>query len=75
MDVCIQEGIDLSEVAYIGDDVNCLDLLSRVGFPACPADAVARVKAVPGIRVMTKKGGEGAVREYIDEILTQLEKH
>jgi len=61
-------GISLEEVAYIGDDVNCIDLLSAVGLPACPADANARVKSIPGIKVMTKKGGEGCVREFCDLI-------
>lgn len=69
LDICEKEGLDLSQVAYIGDDVNCLELLSRVGFPACPADAVDKVKAIPGIRVFTKKGGEGVVREYVEAIL------
>lgn len=69
LDICEKEGLELSQVAYIGDDVNCLELLSRVGFPACPADAVDRVKAIPGIRVFTKKGGEGVVREYVEAIL------
>lgn len=62
-------GISMQEVAYIGDDVNCLDLLSRVGLAACPADASAKVKNLPGIAVMTKKGGEGCVREFIEFIL------
>lgn len=69
LDICEKEGLDLSQVAYIGDDVNCFELLSRVGFPACPADAVDKVKAIPGIRVFTKKGGEGVVREYVEAIL------
>lgn len=64
-----QLGITMEEVAYIGDDINCIELLSSVGFAACPADASARVKEIPGIAVMTKKGGEGCVREFINEIL------
>lgn len=68
-DICDQMGITLQEVAYIGDDVNCIELLSSVGLAACPADADARVKAIPGILVMTKKGGEGCVREFCEEIL------
>ena len=61
-------GITMQEVAYIGDDVNCIDLLSSVGYAACPADACAKVKELPGIVVMTRKGGDGCVREYIDSI-------
>lgn len=68
-EICEQMGITLQEVAYIGDDVNCIELLSAVGLAACPADADARVKAIPGIHVMTKKGGEGCVREFCETIV------
>ena len=71
-DICEKEGIDLSEVAYIGDDVNCLELLSNVGFAACPADAIDSIKEIPGITILKTKGGEGVVREFIDKILIQL---
>ena len=60
-EICQKMGISMQEVAYIGDDVNCIELLSAVGMAACPADADSRVKAIPGIHVMTKKGGEGCV--------------
>ncbi|WP_101689693.1 acylneuraminate cytidylyltransferase [Dysgonomonas massiliensis] len=70
LEICKLENISIEEVAYIGDDVNCFELLSNVGFPACPADAVDKIKAIPYIRIMQKKGGEGAVREYVDYILT-----
>lgn len=61
--------ISMGEVAYIGDDVNCFDLLSAVGNAACPADACAKVKSIPGIKVMTRKGGEGCVREFCEYII------
>lgn len=57
-EICQKMGISMQEVAYIGDDVNCIELLSAVGMAACPADADSRVKAIPGIHVMTKKGGK-----------------
>ena len=63
-------GITMQEVAYIGDDVNCVDLLSSVGLAACPADACDSVKNIPGIIVMKRKGGEGCVRELCDIILS-----
>lgn len=67
--ICQQEGISLDQVAYIGDDVNCLELLGRVGWAACPQNAVKEVKAIPGITILSKKGGEGCVREFIELIL------
>jgi len=68
IEIAKELGITMQEVAYIGDDINCIELLSSVGFAACPADACARVKEIPGIAVMTMKGGEGCVREFIDRL-------
>ena len=65
-------GITMQEVAYIGDDVNCLELLSRVGVAACPADACEKVKTIPGMTVMTRKGGDGCVREFADFIINKM---
>lgn len=62
-------GVSMQEVAYIGDDVNCIELLSSVGIAACPADACAEVKEIPGISVMMKKGGEGCVREFVEMLI------
>jgi len=68
-DVCKKENISLSEVAYIGDDVNCFELLSNVSFAACPNNAVAKIKSIPGIIQLSKNGGEGVVREFVEKIL------
>lgn len=62
-------GISLSQVAYIGDDVNCKALLEAVGFAACPADAMPKIKNIPGISVMALPGGAGCVREFANMIL------
>lgn len=61
--------ITMNEVAYIGDDINCIALLSKVGIAACPSDASERVKKIPDIEVMVKKGGDGCVREFAEIIL------
>lgn len=53
------------EVAYMGDDINDLDIIGEAGLSACPADAIQIVKEQVH-HVMTLKGGEGAVREFID---------
>ena len=65
-EICQKEGISLDEVAYIGDDINCYDLLVKVGLAACPASATEKIKAIPGIIQLFKSGGDGAVREFID---------
>ena len=61
-------GLTLSQVAYIGDDINDLETLKEVGFSATPADGMPQVAAVVDY-ICQKKGGEGAVREIIEMIL------
>lgn len=67
--ICTQLGIGLDEVAYIGDDVNCMELLQSVGLAACPADATSAVKQIPGIITLHKQGGKGCVREFVEIIM------
>lgn len=66
---CSVNNISLDEIAYIGDDINDLDLLSQAGLAACPADSSDKVKAIPGIKVLACEGGKGAVREFIDNYI------
>lgn len=68
-EICSQLGITLNEVAYIGDDINCRELLKAVGVAACPADANAIIKNITSIKVMNRNGGEGCVREFIENII------
>ena len=67
--ICDQMGITLTEVSYVGDDLNCIPLLQAVGRAACPADAMRAVKAIPNIQVLSLRGGEGCVREWAEIIL------
>ena len=53
------------EVAYIGDDIIDLAIMSMCGFTACPIDAVDEVKKSVNY-VCKNKGGYGAVREFIE---------
>ena len=69
-DLCINENITLSEVAYIGDDVNCFGLLSHVGIAACPNNAVDKIKAIPNIMQLKSNGGDGVVREFVELFLS-----
>lgn len=67
--ICQDLGIDLINVAYIGDDINCKDLLSNVGVAACPSNAVSAIKQIPGILQLPIAGGSGAFRYFVDIIL------
>jgi 3-deoxy-D-manno-octulosonate 8-phosphate phosphatase (KDO 8-P phosphatase) len=66
--ICQDLGVPLEETCFMGDDVNDLPALEKVGFAACPKDAVPEVRAICDF-VSSKKGGRGAVRELCEEIL------
>ena len=68
-EICDKLGISLSEVCYVGDDINDIELLRAVGMPYCPPNARPEVKAIPNIQVTNTPGGQGAIREICDEIL------
>ena len=55
------------EIAYIGDDLNDLECIEFCGVTACPVDAVEKVKKTVNL-VCNKKAGEGAVRDFIENI-------
>ena len=67
-EMAVRHGLTLSQVAYIGDDINDLETLKAVGFSATPADGMPQVAAAVDY-ICQKKGGEGAVREIIEMIL------
>ena len=62
-------GFGWEEVAFIGDDVNDLEVLHRVGLSACPADAMAAVSGIVHYRC-TAFGGYGAFREFAEYIIS-----
>jgi N-acylneuraminate cytidylyltransferase len=60
--------LDAESVAFLGNDVNDLACLRRVGIPACVSDAHPEVRAA--CRYVTHAaGGQGAVREFAEAIL------
>ncbi len=67
--ICNDLNIDLSEVAYMGDDINCYELLREVGYKACPIDAVKKIKKIDNIYISPLPGGSGCFRDFIDNIL------
>ena len=71
MNICKDQGISLEEIAYIGDDVNCKELLERAGLSACPKNSQTDVKSIPNILQLSKNGGDGVVREFINIILSE----
>jgi len=64
----LESGVDLADIAYLGNDVNDLPAMALVGWPIAVADAHAEVLAAARV-VLTRRGGDGAVRELADRIL------
>ncbi|MFO7722678.1 MAG: HAD hydrolase family protein [Bacteroidales bacterium] len=63
-------GVALDEIAYIGDDINDLDVMRKVGFSAAPSDASQAVRKEVHV-VLSAKGGEGCVRELAEMLFPQ----
>ena len=57
-----------SEIAYVGDDLIDIPVMEKVGLSCCPADAVSDVKEIVKY-VSHKNGGQGCVREIIEQVL------
>ena len=62
---CNELNLSFSQIAFIGDDINDLPIIRVVGFSACPADALNAVKKEVNM-VLSSRGGDGAIREWID---------
>ena len=69
-EVCVELDIILDEVAYIGDDVNDLDVLRAVGLSAMPPNSPILDQFNPD-HLTTRSGGDGAFRDFVDFILSQ----
>jgi YrbI family 3-deoxy-D-manno-octulosonate 8-phosphate phosphatase len=68
--ICHEKQISLNEVAYIGDDINDIDVLKVVGFSALTSNSP--IQSQIKVDYITKRrGGDGAFREFVDLILEE----
>ena len=65
------EKIDKKNIAYIGDDLNDINIIKKVGYSACPKDAFRSIKENVDYICKTE-GGKGAFREFAELILEDL---
>lgn len=56
------------EILYMGDDIPDYEVMKRVGVPTCPNDSAQEIKDI-SIYVSHQKGGKGAVRDVIEQVL------
>ena len=60
--------ISSDEVLYMGDDMPDYGVMQKAGIPTCPADAVEEIKELSKY-ISDKKGGEGCVRDVVEQTL------
>lgn len=60
--------LEHEEIVFMGDDLPDHEIMSRVGLAVCPNDAVPEIKAICQY-ISPKNGGEGCVRDIIEQIL------
>lgn len=65
-------GMGYENVAYIGDDINDVAILEKVGIGAAPADAAIQARHAAQI-VLNQKGGAGCIREFIEKYITVID--
>ena len=56
------------EILYMGDDLPDYDVMKRAGIAACPADAAHEIKEIC-IYISNKNGGQGCVRDIIEQVM------
>ena len=66
--ICNERGISLSNVCYIGDDINDIETIKAVGYGCCPADAMQEVKKAADY-VTNAIGGTGVIREVVEKVI------
>lgn len=64
-----EQNLSRQEMAYLGDDLNDLAAMSLAGISACPSDAATGVLSQCSL-VLKARGGEGAVREFAELVLS-----
>ncbi|WP_142783258.1 KdsC family phosphatase [Changchengzhania lutea] len=60
--------VKAENILFMGDDIPDYPVMKHIGFPCCPQDAVPEIKAISKY-VSHKKGGYGAVRDVIEQVL------
>jgi 3-deoxy-D-manno-octulosonate 8-phosphate phosphatase (KDO 8-P phosphatase) len=61
------------EIVYMGDDIPDVPVMQKVGMPSCPNDAVREVQQTAKY-ISDKKGGDGCVRDILEQVLKVQEK-
>jgi len=63
-----KKNIKIENVLYMGDDIPDFPVMKEVGLPCCPKDAVPEIQDI-SLYISQKKGGNGCVRDVIEQVL------
>ena len=69
IEICKKFKVSLKGIAYLGDDINDLEIMKKVGFSASPNNAINQVKRKSHF-ICKSNGGEGVLREVAELILS-----
>lgn len=69
--LALEYKIDMHNIAYVGDDINDIEVIRHVGFGCSVANGISEIKKAAKY-VTTREGGHGAVREVIDLVLENI---
>lgn len=71
---CLKErNIKAENVLYVGDDIPDFEVMKAVGIACSPSDAAEEIKAISHY-VSPKKGGEGCIRDILEQTLKVQDK-
>ncbi|MCF8363295.1 MAG: 3-deoxy-D-manno-octulosonate 8-phosphate phosphatase [Prolixibacteraceae bacterium] len=70
---CFEDILNKTKLApeyflYMGDDLPDYNIMTKIGIPTCPADAVTEIKSISKY-ISDRKGGEGCVRDVIEQVM------
>jgi 3-deoxy-D-manno-octulosonate 8-phosphate phosphatase (KDO 8-P phosphatase) len=68
MQIMVRKNMTVDQIAYIGDDLNDIEIMQKIGLSACPSDALSFTKNIADY-VCEAKGGEGCFREFAELLI------
>ena len=60
--------LEAKDILDVGDDIPDYEVMKMVGLACCPADAAVEIQAISHY-VSDKRGGEGCVRDVVEQVL------
>ncbi len=68
-EIMVRTSLGPEQIAYIGDDMNDLEIIKTVGLSACPGDSFPAIKKIADF-ICIARGGQGAFREFAEFIIS-----